>query len=662
MKLKGKLILAFLLVVVGVVVLSLSTTTAMRKNIRIANAVKNEKLKTLLFVEKVAALGFAMNTGIQTSANTAYEDGLVQARAAKAQIMEQLNKRNPATIDAPAMAADLGQLEEMVQAVFDNGTTLVSAVIDQEFAEIPDSTKAFKESRQALEELLSGLQKQALASLEDALDLLAATSANGANVSRWIAMALIGLVVALLFFLIAAVIRPISVVVARVKDIAEGEGDLTQRMPDNRKDEIGELAHWFNVFSEKLHMTIRNITGSSQTLRFSSNMLTELSGAMRTDVSDVESNAAAVSDDADSITSNINAVASAMEETSTNINIVASSTEELSATISEIAHNSERARGIAERATVQADDASRHIRELGEAMQKIGKITETINEIADQTNLLALNATIEAARAGEAGKGFSVVANEIKALALEVTEATKQINGQVQDIQQTVSGSVGEVASISSVVNDINDIVGTIAAAIEEQSAVTKEIAGSVANASEGIGEVNTAMSNSAQGVERVSVQVAGIHRATEEMAYRSSQANLSAEDLAVIARQVDALVGHFKLRGAKFDMGAVKGAHLNWRYKLHAMMNEQATLGPEDLVSHDACEFGRWLVSAEAEKLSADPAFGEVMETHKMVHQIAREVVASKNNGNKNRVASLMKTFEDTRQRFFVALETLYL
>jgi Methyl-accepting chemotaxis protein len=118
-------------------------------------------------------------------------------------------------------------------------------------------------------------------------------------------------------------------------------------------------------------------------------------------------------------------------------------------------------------------------------------VTETIADISEQTNLLALNATIEAARAGQAGKGFAVVAAEIKALALQTAEATKEIGSKIGNVQTATGESVSAIQEIVTIIDEINKIVTSVAAAIEEQTATTQEISTNVSQAAEGVQEVN---------------------------------------------------------------------------------------------------------------------------------------------------------------------------
>lgn len=344
------------------------------------------------------------------------------------------------------------------------------------------------------------------------------------------------------------VINPIAKVVAGLKDIAEGEGDLTKKLHQKSEDEVGELAKWFNTFMEKLRAIIKEIGGNADSMTSSSVDLSNLSSSMSegADVMSAKSNTVASA--AEEMSANINSVAAAMEQASTNMNLVATAAEEMTSTINEIAQNSENARTITGNAVAQASDASQKIDELGRAAQEISKVTETITEISEQTNLLALNATIEAARAGEAGKGFAVVANEIKELARQTAEATQDIKDRIEGIQKSTTMSVKQVEEISRVINNVNEIVATIASAVEEQSVTTKEIAGNVSQASGGIQEVseNIAQSSSVSG--EIAKDIADVNQSSTDISNSSSQVDMSAKQLAELAEQLKGLVGKFKV------------------------------------------------------------------------------------------------------------------
>ncbi len=344
------------------------------------------------------------------------------------------------------------------------------------------------------------------------------------------------------------ILKPISKVITGLKDLAEGEGDLTTRLQVNSDDEVGELSRWFNTFMERLQRIISEIGVNADSLTASSVELSELSGSMSAGADSMSTKSNTVNHAADEMSSNINTVATAMEQASTNMNLVASAAEEMTATINEIAQNSEKARSITNDAVSQSDDASKKIDELGKAAQEIGKVTEAITDISEQTNLLALNATIEAARAGEAGKGFAVVANEIKELAKQTAEATQDIKTRINGIQISTSESVTQVEEISRVIKGVNEFVSTIAAAVEEQSVSTKEIAGNVAQASSGIQEVSEKVTDSSTVADKIAKDIGDVNQSSTDMSNSSSQVDLSAHELADLASKLKEQVEKFKV------------------------------------------------------------------------------------------------------------------
>jgi len=357
------------------------------------------------------------------------------------------------------------------------------------------------------------------------------------------------IIAGLMIYIIAnSVAKPINGVVEGLRDAAEGEGDLTKRLNVKSKDEVGELAKWFNIFSGKMQAIIKEVAGNAAQLKLSSSELYEISAALSTGADQTTERAQAVAAASEEMSANMGSVAATMEQAATNINMVASATEEMSVTISEIAQSTEKARKVTNSAVTHAEGASGQVDELGRAAQEIGKVVETITDISEQVNLLALNATIEAARAGEAGKGFAVVANEIKELAKQTAAATGEIKRQVSAIQSSTQVTVVQINDITGVVNEVNDIVSKIAAAVEEQSTTTKEIAGNVAQASQGIGDINMSVGQSNTGAAGIAREIAEVTQAAGNMSNSSAQVNLNAEQLAKLATQLDATVGKFKI------------------------------------------------------------------------------------------------------------------
>ena len=361
-------------------------------------------------------------------------------------------------------------------------------------------------------------------------------------------VALLAAILIPLVFSTRSVTVPVNRTVAMLRDIAEGEGDLTRRLEVIKRDEIGELAGWFNTFLEKLQGLIRKIADNSAGLSRSSAEFSQIASQLSQGAGDTSSRADNVSSAAEEMSANLNGVAAAMEQSSTNASMVATAAEEMTATIHEIAQNAEKARSISDQAVHRAGEASSQMDQLGQAAQGIGKVVETITEISEQVNLLALNATIEAARAGEAGKGFAVVANEIKELAKQTSAATLEIKAKIDNIQASTDGTVKGIDQISEVINSVNEIVGTIATAVEEQSTVTKEIAENVSQASQGIQEVNENVNQSSTVAAEITRDIAAVNQSSSEIANGSDQVKLSAEELQRMATELGDIVGSFKV------------------------------------------------------------------------------------------------------------------
>ncbi len=345
-----------------------------------------------------------------------------------------------------------------------------------------------------------------------------------------------------------AIVKPLNSAVEGLKDIAEGEGDLTMRLQVTSKDEIGDMAHWFNIFIEKLQGIIKQIADNSISVGDSSEQLSKISEELLTGAEDTSQRSTNVATSSEEMSANLNNVAAAMEESSTNANMVATAAEEMSSTINEIAENAEKARGVSSDAVSQANSASGSMEQLSDAANKIGKVTETITEISEQTNLLALNATIEAARAGEAGKGFAVVANEIKELAKQTAEATLDIKNLIDDVQNTSNSTSEGINQISEVITGVNDIVSTIASAVEEQTAATQEIANNIAQASQGIQEVNENVNQSSAVATGISQDIAEVSSAAQNISSSSSDVKQSAQDLLSRSQELNEIVGSFKV------------------------------------------------------------------------------------------------------------------
>ncbi|WP_180137481.1 methyl-accepting chemotaxis protein [Desulfoluna butyratoxydans] len=359
---------------------------------------------------------------------------------------------------------------------------------------------------------------------------------------------LLALFVGVAFLIANAITRPINRTSEMLRDIAEGEGDLTRRLEVASKDELGVLATWFNAFVEKVHTIIRELSLHAEKVTGAGVELSGLSDEMSGGASEMNELAGGVTRSAEEMSSVMVNVAASSEQTATNVNTVAAATEEMRATIAEIAERSEKARGVTSDMVDQAHGARANMDALGQAATEIGKVTETITEISEQTNLLALNATIEAARAGDAGKGFAVVAGEIKALAAQTAEATGEIRSRINGVQSSSVQSVEGINRISTVIEEVSELVAAIAAAVEEQSVSTGEIAENLAQASAGLQEVNSQVARSSGVAEEIARDMGAVSRSAHQLTGGSSTVRDRSEDLSRLAGGLNSVVGQFKV------------------------------------------------------------------------------------------------------------------
>ncbi len=284
--------------------------------------------------------------------------------------------------------------------------------------------------------------------------------------------------------------RPIVALKERVQDLAEGEGDLTQRLEVRSDDDLGQIASGINTVVESLQtmmLEVRQVTG-------------ELAHGVDVLKTQAEENEAILA----SHMSETDQVATAMEELNATAETVASSAAEAAQYTREANQTGEQSKVIVAQAQSsvtalvgEVEATAGNIQSMSDETHSINSILKVIGEIADQTNLLALNAAIEAARAGAQGRGFAVVAEEVRALAGRTQQSTAEIEkalevllqgssrvvtamaGTKKTCEETASGAQevsGSLETMSSFVSDINDLSSQIATAAEEQSSVSQEI------------------------------------------------------------------------------------------------------------------------------------------------------------------------------------------
>jgi methyl-accepting chemotaxis protein len=370
-----------------------------------------------------------------------------------------------------------------------------------------------------------------------AAGLVAVSAAWREAASQAVAISLVFLAILLgaTVLLSRSIMRRLESNVERMKDLAEGEGDLTKRIEIVTKDEIGELSRWFNTFMERIHSTMSRVattTGhlASASEEISASSLQQSSGAeMQNDQT--------------------RQVATAMQEMSSTIAQISENSTTAAAAArqaSEIAAGGkhtvdealEQMRSIAK----SVGETGRKVAALGKSSGQIGQIIEVIDEIAEQTNLLALNAAIEAARAGEQGRGFAVVADEVRKLAERSRKATKEIAAMIRNIQSETKSAV-EAMELGT--RQVESGVETTTLA----GAALCEIMQSAEKVGDMVTQIATAATQQSAATEEVNSSVEQIAKVTQETAEGAHQSAEACKELSRMALELQNLVSEFKLR-----------------------------------------------------------------------------------------------------------------
>lgn len=331
-----------------------------------------------------------------------------------------------------------------------------------------------------------------------------------------------------------SVLNPIEEIATAMKDISEGEGDLTRRLPVKSKDELAQLAGYFNDFVAKIQRMLQQIAETTRQLEISSGSLLSITNETKEGVNQQLASTTVLSESMVEMAKKSRSVVDHSENTSR-------ATKQAS---DRVKMGGEKVMGTADeiqKLSLGMEEMTRSVAQLRDDSESIETVVHVIRDIAEQTNLLSLNAAIEAARAGEHGRGFAVVADEVRGLAQRTQESTAEIEEIIDKIRKATLTTV-------SVVESGQETTQQSCQAIAE----TKESLKPVMALMDDIYQMSEQMSNAAQSqsvlAQEINDNISQIHLVSERSASGAQNTESAGHDLQVLADKLERLVHQFKI------------------------------------------------------------------------------------------------------------------